>query len=229
MLLLRIVIQVVEVLGASAVTFMKWGARTELINIEASLETKREIGDQTHGGSESKFSEEFIVKNAVLFLLACLACTNSIADDWYMIDPRSRVNKLNQQQAKEVVRIFGDAEYIGISEYERSCSLGEICLEEYGWHYYNITGSILSEFPSMESLSVAYKGRGPLLTSAPWLATLQKIEDDNLRRQLKADFILIGVELGGNYICPNSESLQYFDKWDENAFVDDKNDKCFWL
>ena len=126
---------------------------------------------------------------------------------------------------------IGKVNHIGVSKYDAaSCPDKGICLHLPAWNLYEIEGYNLPESNNeIESIIVAHKYGSALVSNVPWLATLEKIDDDSLKEKIGADYILVGVELGINIFCSNKTNKKLFKDWESDIKDMKTSQNCFSL
>ena len=127
------------------------------------------------------------------------------------------------------VYFVGVVKNIGVSKFdESSCPEGDVCLHMPVWNLYEIEGYFLPKSSDeIESIIVAHKYGSALFSDLPWLATLEKIEDNSLKEKIGADYILVGVELGINVICPSESKESLFKNWKSDFYNRKNSNNCF--
>ena len=131
----------------------------------------------------------------------------------------------------EKIYFVGIVNNIGVSKFdEPSCPDGSVCLHMPVWNLYEIEGYILPKSnEETESIIVAHKYGSALISDMPWLATLEKIEDESLKEKIGADYILVGVELGVNVFCPSKANKKLFNNWKSDFKDKEASKNCFSL
>ncbi len=128
------------------------------------------------------------------------------------------------------IHVVGVVRYAGASEFGRAqCPSPSICLHSPEWHIYEIVGYVLPNRDDITELRVAHRYGSALYTGAPWLATLEEISNKELRKKLKADYLLVGVELGDNVFCPDDKTKDYFRGWEFDLIIKKTRKGCFLL
>ncbi|MRX27040.1 hypothetical protein [Kangiella sp. HZ709] len=94
-----------------------------------------------------------------------------------------------------------------------NCS-NEPCIDPKQWFIYRIEGYFLPSSEELITIEVAHFGSGGIISTVPWIATLQAIEDKDMQDKLNVDYLLVGVDLGFNIFCPDKENKELFKGWE---------------